>query len=80
MNTVNISIENAFKQASLTANDFLNRAYEILDQGAENFSVQDAIALAHIMSMDFNSTITNLKLQEIGDSLNMLCESLEEKT
>ncbi len=65
-------IDNAFRQASMTADDYLTKAMDILKGWEVKYTLQDAIALAHIMALDFNATILHTKLQEIRDAIESI--------
>ncbi len=69
MNDVNISAENAMKQAGMTAEDYLSTAYNILKDEYEDWSVRDAIELAKVMAQDFHTTMMIMKIQEIRDEI-----------
>lgn len=70
MNDINIEPENAMRQAGMTAEDYLNKAYKILKEEYEDWTVRDAIELAKIMAQDFNTAMMCMKMQEIRDALN----------
>lgn len=74
---VKIDILEAFRQASLTAANYLDQAYEILDKGINDYTASVAIALANIMALDFNNTMDNIKMQELGDAVNGVAVSLD---
>lgn len=71
-NEIDISTEHALTQAGYTAETYLNSAIHILSEKEVKYTTQDAIALAHIMALDFNATIKHIKMQEIRDSLDGL--------
>jgi len=64
-----ITIENAFSQARMTADDYLGSAIDILDKHEMPYKVSDAIELAKVMATDFNTAIISMKLQEIRDAI-----------
>jgi hypothetical protein len=68
----NISIDNAMRQSALTAEDYLSKAYKILDDTYDEWSIRDAIELAKIMAADFHTSMMCLKLQEIRDNINII--------
>jgi len=64
-----LSIENAFAQARMTADDYLGSAIDILDKHEMPYKISDAIELAKVMAMDFDTAIMAMKLQEIRDAI-----------
>lgn len=68
---IDLSIDNAFRQAKMTANDYLLASIDILEStlDKDKCNARDAIALAQVMATDFHTTIMGLKLQEIRDAL-----------
>lgn len=66
---LDITIENAFKQARMTADDYLGSAIDILDKHKIPWKTSDAVELAKVMAMDFNTAIMATKLQEIRDAI-----------
>jgi len=67
---VQLDGESAIRQAGMTADDYLSKAYKILEDGYENWSVRDAIELAKVMAQDFHTTMMCMKMQEIRDAIN----------
>jgi hypothetical protein len=66
---VDLSIDNALNQADITASHYLGKSIEILGKIDLNWEMKDAIALAHIMAIDFGTAVLSMKLQEIRDAI-----------
>lgn len=80
MSEINLEPEDAMRQAWMTAEHYLNSAYKVLkDNDYEDWSVRDAIELAKIMSQDFHTAMTCMKMQEIRDAINLLTEEVSGK-
>jgi len=73
-NDVTINFDNALRQASMTADDYLSKAYDILKRDYEDWGVRNAIELAKIMAQDFHTTCMCIKMQEIRDAVRELKE------
>lgn len=76
MNDFKLNPDDAMRQAGMTADDYLSKAYAILRENPENCSARDAIELSKVMAQDFHTSMMCLKLQEIRDSLKDVCEKL----
>jgi hypothetical protein len=76
---VDISMENALRQSGLTADLYLSKALAILEGYGRNYKLEEAISLAHIMALDFNTTINAIKMQEIRDALQDIGNSLKDE-
>jgi len=74
---IDIDIEGAFRQAPMTAHDYLNHALITLKEFNIEYTTADAIKLAHIMAIDFNGTMQNVKLQELRDAIKEISIVLE---
>jgi hypothetical protein len=59
----------AMRQAGMTADDYLSKAYRILEEQYENWTVRDAIELAKVMAQDFHTAMMCMKMQEIRDAI-----------
>lgn len=75
MSDVDLDPEAAMRQAGMTAEDYLSKAYKILKDEYEEWTVRDAIELAKIMAQDFHTALMCMKMQEIRDSIRELKEN-----
>jgi len=66
----------AMRQAGMTADDYLSKAYTILKNEYDDWTIRDAIELAKIMSQDFHTSMMCMKMQEIRDAVNQLSDVL----
>lgn len=74
---VDISIENAFRQAKMTAEHYLAESYKIIENYSDQKSnIAVAVELAKVMAQDFHTTIMATKIQEIRDKLEEISDSL----
>lgn len=69
MSDVDLDPSDAMRQAGITADDYLSKAYQILKDNYEDWTVRDAIELAKIMAQDFHTAMMCVKMQEIRDSI-----------
>lgn len=69
MSEVELDCDSAMRQAGMTAEDYLSKAYKILKDEYEDWSVRDAIELAKVISQDFHTTMMCMKMQEIRDAI-----------
>ena len=60
----------AMRQAGMTADDYLSKAYKILDAEYEDWTVRDAIELAKVMAQDFHTAMMCMKMREIRDAIS----------
>lgn len=67
--------KSSMRQAGMTAEDYLSKAYKILNDEHDDWTVSDAIELAKIMAKDFHTSMMCMKMQEIRDALHELAES-----
>ena len=72
MSDVDLDGESAMRKAGMTAADYLSKAYDILKEDYDKWSVGDAIELAKIMAQDFHTSMMCMKMQEIRDSIHEL--------
>ena len=75
MSDIYLDPTSAMRQAGMTAEDYLSKAYKILNDEYNDWTVRDAIELAKIMAEDFHTSMMCMKMQEIRDALNELAES-----
>ena len=68
-----ISPESAIRQAGNTADDYLVKAFRILED-YDKFTLSDAIELTKVMAQDFHTSIMCMKMQEIRDAINQIKE------
>jgi hypothetical protein len=76
MSDIELDGTGAMRQAGMTADDYLSKAYEILKSEYEDWTVRDAIELAKIMAQDFHTAMMCVKMQEIRDSINEISSTL----
>lgn len=69
MSDVELDPTDALRQAGMTADDYLSKAYRILKDEYEDWTVRDAIELAKVMAQDFHTAMMCVKMQEIRDSI-----------
>ena len=74
---VTASAEALMKQASYTAEYYLDWALDILKKHSKNPSLTDAIALASIMATDFDSVNMLIASQNIQNGLDGLRNSID---
>lgn len=65
-----LSADGAMRQAGMTAEDYLSKAYKILKDEYEDWTVKEAIELAKIMAQDFHTSVMCVKMQEIRDEIH----------
>jgi len=74
---VNLDGDSAMRQAGMTADDYLYKAYEILRK-YDDWTISDAIELSKVMAQDFHTAMMCIKAQEIRDSIqeltSVICE------
>lgn len=79
MEDIDITIENAFRQAHLTADEYLDKCLTVLEDYDEN-SIEElkvAVELAKVCAQDFHTAVLGSKLQDIRDSINKLAEKID---
>ena len=76
---VELDGESAMRQAGMTADDYLSKAYDILKREYDDWTVRDAIELAKIMAQDYHTAMMCMKAQEIRDSIQELSEILNNR-
>ena len=76
MSDVQLDGTSVMRQAGMTADDYLSKAYQILKEDYEDWTVRDAIELAKIMAQDFHTAMMCMKMQEIRDSIHELSDIL----
>ncbi len=69
MSEVDLDGISAMRQAGMTAHDYLSKAYEILNNEYEDWTVRDAIELSKVMAQDFHAAMMCMKMQEIRDAI-----------
>jgi hypothetical protein len=79
MRDVDLDGTSAMRQAGMTATDYLSKAYDILKQDYDGWSVGDAIELAKVMAQDFHTSMMCMKMQEIRDAVQELKDSYTDK-
>lgn len=79
MSDIELNLDGLMRQAVMTADDYLARAYEILKRDYDDWSVGDAIELAKVIAQDFHTSVMGLKMQEIRDSLGAIKTEIIEK-
>ena len=67
MHDFELSPTDAMRQAGMTADDYLSKAFKILKDDYEDWTIRDAIELGKIMAQDFHTSMMCLKMQEIRD-------------
>lgn len=66
-----ITIDNAFNQAKLSAEEYFDEAYKYLHEKFGENKIDCAIELAKIMAQDFHTIMICAKLQEIRDAIGI---------
>ena len=64
------------RQAGMTADHYLQLAFDILKKDYEDWTVSDAVELSKVMAQDFHTSMVGLKMQEIRDAINALSTNL----
>lgn len=70
MNEINLDTDGLMRQAVLTADYYLAKAYDILKRDYEDCTVKDAIELSKVIAQDFHTALMAVKMQEIRDAIN----------
>ncbi len=71
---IDLDGSSAMRQAGMTADDYLSKAYKILKNEYEGWDVKDAIELAKVMAQDFHTAMMCIKMQEIRDAISEFSE------
>ena len=77
MSEVELDLDGLMRQAIMIADDYLSKAYAILEREYDGWTVSDAIALAKVMAQDYNTGVMALKMQEIREALYTVATSVD---
>lgn len=66
---IQLGFDGLMRQAGLTAEDYLSKAYDILRRDYEDWTVRDAIELSKVIAQDYHTSVMGLKMQEIRDAI-----------
>ena len=81
MEDIGLSIENAFHQATMTAEHYFNECLEILRDedmtvcGLDRMTL--AVELAKVCAKDFHTAVISSRLQEIRDEIKKLSNTVD---
>ena len=58
-----------YSQSFKTARDYLGESVNELSEYKHKWTMRDAVELAKVMAMDFNTAMVSMKLQQIRDAI-----------
>lgn len=77
MNDIQLDFNGLMRQAGMTAEDYLSKAYKILENLDGEWTTGDAIELSKVMAQDYHTSLIGLKMQEIRDAIYSLSTSVD---